>query len=119
MKIKIRKKGSNTAILISFDINSQKFESLSERSKFFEELYGRKQVIKREKKVYKYHREGLMDEVPHIKVDNSVFIIAMEHLRRMEEFFDQWEDKVMFKTFPVLLKERQMKELKNKEKVIA
>ncbi len=116
MKIKIRKRGSNTAILISFDINSQKFESLSERSKFFEELYGRKQVIKREKKVYKYYREGLMDDIPHIKVDNSVFIVAMKQMQKMMEFFDEWEDKVMLKTFPVLLDEKQVKQLKKEMK---
>ena len=111
VKIEVRKKGDRTAILISFDTDSSKFDSHSERNRFFSKLHGRRQIIKREKRRYVYHREGILDEVPHIKVDNSVFIVAMEHLRRMEEFFNQWEDKVMFRTFPVLLNERQVKEL--------
>ena len=98
VKIEVRKKGGRTAILVSFDTDSSKFDSRSERNRFFSKLHGRRQIIKREKRRYVYHRTGILDEIPHIKVDNSVFIIAMEHLRRMEEFFDQWEDKVMFKT---------------------
>jgi len=59
----------------------------------------------------------LLDEIPHIKVDNSVFIVAMEHMKRMMQFFDEWEDKVRVKTFPVLLCRSEAKELK-KERII-
>src|SRR3990172_7853338 len=111
MRIEIRKRQGNTAILISFDIDSEKFESHSERNKFFSELHGRKQVIVKDSGRYEYRREGLLDEIPHIRVDNSVFIVAMEHMRRMMNFFDGWEDKVDVKTFPVLLKKREMEEL--------
>jgi hypothetical protein len=52
-----------------------------------------------------------------MRVDNSVFIIMQEHMRRMEQFFNEWEDKVNFKIFPVQLKEREMREFKRKSKV--
>lgn len=109
VKIIIRK--TNTAVLISFDIKSEKFESLSQRSRFFEELYGRNQIIRKAEKTYKYHREGILDNMNHMRIDNSVFIIAQEHLRQMQEFMREWEDKVMFKTFPVLLKQQELKQL--------
>jgi len=113
MKIEIRKKGNNTAILVSFNTSMEKFESVSERSKFFEKLHGRKQIIIKENKKYEYHRLGVLDEMPHIPVDNSVFIIMQEHMKRMEEFFGEWEDKVMFKTFPVLLDEEETEQLQS------
>lgn len=111
MQIKIRKRGNKTAILISFDTASEKFISASERNKFFSELHGRRQIIIKRSKRYEYKREGLLDVIPHIKVDNSVFIIALEHLKRMQEFFNEWEDKVFVKTFPVILNKDEAKEL--------
>ncbi len=117
MKIEIRKKQNETAILISFDTDSEKFESASERNRFFWGLHGRRQTVIKNEKRYEYEREGLLDEIPHIKVDNSVFIVAMEHMKRMMEFFDGWDDKVEVKTFPVLLGRSEAKELR-KERVI-
>lgn len=114
MRIEIKRKGNQTAILISFDINSQKFESNYERNKFFSELYGRKQIVIKQSGRYEYRREGLLDEIPHIKVDNSVFIVAMEHMGRMMEFFKEWQDKVETKTFPVILKKKKLRNLKKK-----
>ncbi len=111
MKIQIKKKGNHTAILISFDIQSENFKSPSEKCKFFEELYGRKQVIKRHKKIYRYHREGVLGEIPHLNVDKSVFIIMQEHIKRMEQFFNEWENKVMVKSFPVLITDKEKQKL--------
>ncbi len=117
MRIEIRRRENNTAVLISFDVESDKFESNSERNRFFSELYGRKQIIIRQDKRYVYRREGVLDEFPHTKVNNSVFLVAMEHLKRMEEFFSEWEDKVMVKTFPVLLTRKEINELEKEEEV--
>ncbi len=114
MNIEIKKKGK-TCILISFNTQSVKFESNSERNKFFCGLYGRKQIIVKNEKRYEYKREGLLDEIPHIKVDNSVFIVAMEHMKKLMEFFDDWHGKVKVRTFPVLLDSSDLKELKAKE----
>lgn len=115
VKITIKKDGTNTAILISFDTAGERFASASEKTKFFTELHGRKQVVTMEKKRYVYQRDGLLDQVPNIRVDNSVFIVAQEQMRRMEEFMKEWEDKVMFKTFPVLLSQEEVKKLKEQQ----
>ena len=118
MRIEIRKKPTGeTAILVSFDTESEKFESPSERNKFFTELHGRNQIIIKQGKRYQYHREGLLDEIPNMRVDNSVFIIMQEHMRRMQQFFNEWEDKVNVRTFPVLLNEKEAKELKRKNRI--
>ena len=109
MHVEIRKKGANTAILISFNTEAEKFETPTERSKFFTELHGRKQTIIKAGRRYEYDRPGLLDEIPNIAVDNSVFIIAQEHMRQMMGFMREWEEKVAFKTFPVLLKPKEFR----------
>jgi len=111
MRIEIHRKKEQTAILISFDTLKEKFESASERNRFYWELYGRKQIVVKQSGRYEYDREGLLETMPHIKVANSVFIIAMEHMKKMMDFFKEWQDKVEFETFPVLLDERKKREL--------
>ena len=115
MRIEIRKRKDNTAILISFDTVKDKFESASERNRFYWELHGRKQVVIKQSGRYEYNKEGLLAEIPNIPVSDSVFIIAMEHMKRMEEFFKEWHNKVEFETFPVLLDEKKRKELEERE----
>ena len=115
MRIEIKKKKGQTAVLISFDTIREKFESASERNRFYWKLYGRKQVVVKSSGRYEYNREGLLEEIPHIKVANSVFIDAMEHMKRMMKFFDEWEDKIELKTFPVLLDKKELRELKEVE----
>jgi len=111
MQIRIKRNGNQTGILISFDTKGDAFDSHSERNKFFSELHGRKQVVNKDGRRYEYYREGLMDEVPHLKVANSVFVIMQEHMKMMQQFFDGWEDKVMFKSFPVLLTRKEIEEM--------
>jgi len=113
--LKIRRKGSKIAILISFDTKADAFESPYERNKFFSKLHGRKQIIIKGGRRYEYRREGLLDVVPHLKVDNSVFIIMEKHMKLMEDFFREWRDKVMFKSFPVLLDGEEFKKLEEKK----
>ena len=93
------------AILITFSVATKKFKSNYERNKFFRQLYGWKQTIRKEEKIYTYRRQGILDEVPHIKVDQSMFIITRKHLERIREFLDGWEDKVRWKMFDVILNE--------------
>ena len=109
MRIEIRKDGNNTAILISFDMDCSKFDSSYERNRFFRGLYGWDQVIRKNNSVYRYRRDGVMDEVPHIKVDNSVFIVAMEEMQRILDYFGEWENKIHWKTFQVLLEPEQIR----------
>lgn len=102
-------------MLIAFSVRSEKFDSNYERNKFFRELYGWKQTIPKENKTYEYHREGLLDEMPHMKVDQSSFIIPEDNFDRMMEFFEEWHNKVLCKTFKVLLNNKEMKEMFEEE----
>ncbi len=98
------------AVLITFSIRSERFESNSERNKFFKTLYGWNQTViktvkgtKIQKKVYEYRREGLLDDIPHEKVDQSSFIIPENEFDKVEKFFEEWHNKVMWRTFKVLM----------------
>lgn len=92
-------------IIIRFRTNSDRFDSDYERMKFFKELHGWKQTVPSEKKKYVYHRTGLLDEIPHMKVADSVFIVAMQHFSEVEKFFDEWEDKVEYDAIEVMMKD--------------
>ncbi|MBU5688920.1 MAG: hypothetical protein KQA41_01690 [Candidatus Aenigmarchaeota archaeon] len=96
-------------ILICFSVKTKKFSNTYERNRFFKELYGWKQVIKKEKRSYEYKRDGLLDKIPHIKVDQSMFIILKRHLQLMEDFFKEWEDKIIWNEFEVLLDKEKKK----------
>jgi hypothetical protein len=100
------------AVLITFSVKTDRFQNRTERNRFYKELYGWKQTVKKQEKKYVYERDGLLDEIPHIKVDQSLFIIMREHMRRMQEFLDEWEDKIKWDMFDVLLNDEQQKLLK-------
>ncbi|MBS3052380.1 MAG: hypothetical protein J4428_03340 [Candidatus Aenigmarchaeota archaeon] len=100
------------AIMITFSVKCKEFDGNYERNKFFRELYGWKQIIRKEDKKYEYRREGLLDEIPNIRVDQSMFIIMKEHMERMKEFLEEWEDKINWNEFDVLLNEKQSKLLR-------
>jgi len=112
-----KKNKESPCVLISFDTSSKKFDSNYERNKFFRGLYGWKQTIKKKGKEYEYERSGLLDEVPNIKVDKSVFIIPIKKLRRIIKYFDKWDDKVNFKTYRILLDGKKSKDLKDWKKM--
>jgi hypothetical protein len=113
-------KEGKKAVLIAFSVQSEKFENQYERNKFFRGLYGWKQTIKKEvvisrkqkpqEKVYIYRREGLLDEIPHEKVDQSSFIVPEDDVDKIMKFFEEWRDKVIWKSFKVLLDEDFFKE---------
>lgn len=94
-------------VLICFSVKTKKFNNNYERNRFFRELYGWKQIINREEKRYEYRREGLLDEIPNIRVDQSMFIIMKKHLDIMRKFFQEWEDKINWHEFDVLLDRKQ------------
>ncbi|MCD6368024.1 MAG: hypothetical protein J7L45_02985, partial [Candidatus Aenigmarchaeota archaeon] len=119
MRINIkRNKDGRVAVLISFDCHTEKFQSKYERNKFFRGLYGWKQTIRKNEYVYEYRREGLLDEIPHIKVDSSVFIVAMNEMDKILNYMKKWRDKIDYKVFKVLLDEDSYEELKKKGKEI-
>lgn len=89
-------------VMITFSVRTEKIKP-SEKTVFFRKLYGWKQVVPNENKVYEYERPGILDEIPHEKVDQSSFIVPEDSLDEIMEFFEQWHSKVMLKTFRVLL----------------
>lgn len=104
--------GRKKAILITFTVKTKEFDSNYERNKFFRELYGWKQIVKKQEKRYVYRREGLLDEIPNLRVDQSMFIILEQHIERMREFLEEWEDKIDWNEFDVLLNKQQERMLK-------
>ena len=98
-------------ILITFSVRSEKFDSNYERNKFFRELYGWKQTVPAENKTYEYHRDGLLDEMPHKRVGQSSFIIQEDNFDRMTQFFEEWHKKVIWKTFKLLLNDKEIREM--------
>jgi hypothetical protein len=111
IKTRIRRKGGCIAVLVCFDARREKFVSASERNRFYWGLYGRKQVIVKRGRRYEYFRGGILEEIPHIKVDNSVFIIAEKYLNKLMEYFNRWKEKVDVKTYPVILDKNDAKKL--------
>lgn len=108
-------KDEKKAVLITFSVRSEKFESNSERNKFFKMLYGWNQTVikdssgtKMQKKVYEYRREGLLDEIPHERVDQSSFIVPEDEIKKIIQFMREWHDKVMWKSFKVLLEDEDI-----------
>jgi len=112
-------KNEKKAVLVAFSVKSDKFESHYERNKFFRGLYGWKQMIRKEivaregekprvkteEKFYTYRREGVLDEMPHERVDQSSFVVPEDEFDKIESFFKAWRNKVMWKTFRVLMDE--------------
>ena len=114
MEVNITKQ--KKAVLFSYHTNSKEFASPSERNKFFSGLHGRKQIVRKGDGEYIYRRKGLLDIVPHIKVDDSVFIVDREKARIVVKFFEEWQEKIGFKQFIVLLGEKDLKKLKSEKR---
>ncbi len=98
------------AMLISFTVSCSKCQS-NERDRFFKTLYGWEQRVPSENKTYVYKREGLLDKMPHMKVGQSSFIVPEDDFDEVISFFEQWSNKIIWKTFKVLLNKSDMDEL--------
>ncbi len=119
IEMKIIFKKNQRVVIVTFDTVSNQFDSIYERNKFFRELYGWEQVVPSQGRKYRYRRSGLLDDIPHKKISDSVFMIAMENMKRMEGFFDQWRKKVEYDMIEVILKNEEMiKNLRNREENI-
>ena len=100
--------------IITFSTRAEKFDSAYERNKFFRGLYGWEQAVKK----YRYRRPGLLDEIPHRRISDSVFMVAMEDMRQVMEYFDQWQEKVEWEMMEMMMeRERFLKNLRNKKSV--
>ena len=104
MRITI-KRGSEM-VIITFRTRTERFESDYERNKFFRGLYGWKQIVPKNHKRYLYHRAGLLDEIDHEKIADSVFMVAMKDMQRIMQYFEEWHDKVECEAMEVFVKKR-------------
>lgn len=108
-------KSGDLAALVSFCVDSDRFKSNYQRNKFYRGLYGWKQKVERGGKEYVYDRKGILDKIPHIKVDKSVYIVPVEVLSKVVNYLDSWKGKVDYKIFKVLLEEDSFKKSNTKE----
>ncbi|MCK5043316.1 MAG: hypothetical protein KAI51_02810 [Candidatus Aenigmarchaeota archaeon] len=103
------------AVLVTFSVRSNMFDSDYERNKFYRGLYGWRQKIKKSYGEYEYYKDGLLDEVPFVKVDKSLFIISCSNMLRIKEYMDAWRRKVEYNIFEVLLTPEQARLLKKND----
>jgi hypothetical protein len=96
------------ATLITYNTHREHFESVYERNKFYRGLFGYKQTVKKNGKTYEYEKDGLMDEIPNCRIDNSVFIVAKQNVDQLKEYFNTWENKVTFHVFTVMIEDEKI-----------
>lgn len=111
MGIHIRITNQDGAVLVSFRTLRDRFESDYERNKFFRALHGWEQTVPNHEKRYTYRRPGVLDHVPHMKVADSVFVVAVRNLEKIQEFFDKWEEKVEIEMMEVLMEREKLARL--------
>jgi hypothetical protein len=97
-----------TASLLTYDTRREKFESVYERNKFYRGLFGYKQTVKKNGKTYHYEKDGIMDEIPNVRVDDSVFIVPDSSVKKIQNYFSQWGDKVNHRLFTVILEDKNI-----------
>ena len=98
------------AALLTYNTKKERFESVYERNKFYRGLFGYKQTVKKNGKKYEYQKDGLMDQVPNVRVDDSVFVLADRNTGRVEEYFVEWSGKVSYHIFKVLIEDSNILE---------
>ena len=94
--------------IVSFSVRTSEFASLGERNVFFRGLYGYKQVVTRGNKRYCYKHSGILDRIPHFKIDDSVFMIPERELRESTKYVNRWKRKVEYKIIKVILNEKRL-----------
>lgn len=105
------------ASLLTYSTERQNFDSVYERNKFYRGLFGYKQTVKKNGKTYEYDKDGLMDRIPNIRIDDSVFIIAKKRTPEVKDYFVEWEPKVSYHIFKVILERQELlKQIKEDEK---
>ena len=62
---------------------------------------------------YRYEKKGLINKMPHIKVEDSVIILLEKDSPCLREYLERWSKKVDYRTFRVILEKDQLEELKS------
>ncbi|MBI2971056.1 MAG: hypothetical protein HYY37_01405 [Candidatus Aenigmarchaeota archaeon] len=107
MRIVIRKAGMAAAVIITFHTRSERFDSDYERIKFFRGLHGWNQVVPKAEKRYSYRRTGILDEVPHVKIADSVFAVMMKDMDSILDYFERWSGKIDFEVMRVMMEKKK------------
>ncbi len=94
------------AALVTYTTRQEMFASRSERNRFYRGLFGYRQTVRRNDKVYRYEKPGLMGDITHIKVADAVFIVERGDIDRVTAYFDDWQGKVEYEVFPITLDDR-------------
>jgi hypothetical protein len=94
--------------LVTYNTRRENFESVYERNKFYRGLFGYKQTVKRNGKTYEYEKDGIMDEIPHARIDDSVFIVPEGEEEKMREYFLEWSEKVSHHIFTVTVEDEDL-----------
>ncbi|MFB6076605.1 MAG: hypothetical protein ABEK12_00555 [Candidatus Nanohaloarchaea archaeon] len=97
--------GGAEAALVTYRARGDRFDSRSERNKFYRGLFGYRRTVRRNDTVYEYEKDGLMDDIPHIKVADAVFIVPRSHLDRVRDYLRDWTGKVEFRVFMIVLED--------------
>ena len=113
MRVEIRKQQGKfeNVIIITFHTKPEEFDSEYERSKFFRSLHGWQQSVSKNEKRYTYRRPGLLDEMQHVKIADSVFMTALQNLDRIESFFDEWRKKVEVDIMEVMMQKSELEKM--------
>ena len=98
------------AALITYNTERKNFDSVYERNKFYRGLFGYKQTVRKNGKEYEYEKDGLMDEIPHMRIDDSVFITPKSCISKVEEYFEGWGTKVSRHIFTVVIEDENILE---------
>ena len=99
------KRGSEM-VIITFRTKSKRFKSDYERNKFFRGLYGWKQTVPHNHKKYLYYRAGLLDEIEHEKIADSVLMVALKDMERIMNYFEEWHGKVECEAMEVFVRKK-------------
>ncbi len=78
-------------ILIAYDIDTEKLKR-SEIIKFHRKLYGYTDYSQFGK--YKYHREGLLDKIPHFTPSKSVIVTKKGYEKEIVKFIKKFTSKI-------------------------
>lgn len=106
-KRSVKKKEYKKVVLVTYDTQKENFKSLYDRNKFYRKLFGYKQKVKKNDKYYEYEKDGIVDEIPCLRIEDSVFLIPEENYPQLEKYLKKWENKVNYQSFDILLKERR------------
>lgn len=100
--------GDEAAVLFTYEAPLERFDSRSERNRFYRGLFGYRRTVRRNDRVYRYEKSGLMGDIPHIKVADSVFIIHRDNLQKVETYLDKWVGKVSYDVYRIRLEDHTL-----------